>query len=559
MVKGNLRVWATSLAALTLAVSACGTSSSSGNNQNIAVGGSLTIDNESGALWQCDFNPYNGSVNGQSFGILYEPLVYDNLLNDRKTPMLASDYKWSSDNKTLTFTIRSGVKWSDGQQFSAQDVIFSFNLLKQHPELDLQSDWLVLSNVQAQGTDKVVMTFNQSAVPNFYQIAGQTAIVPQHIWSTYSDPVAQKVDKPIGTGPFTMSACTGQNIQFTRNANYWQKGLPHLQTVNYPAFLDNDPANAFLAAGQAQWGGQYIPNIDTYYVAKDPQHNHYWFPPIDNINIWFNTTIAPLDNKLVRQAFAYAIDRDAVSKKGESGYEPPGNQTGVLSPTFDSWIDKSQSAKYSYKFNPTKAASLLQQAGFTKGSDGIYADSSGKKLSFSIINIGGYTDWVASVAVIKDNLKQVGIQLKDDNLDSQAYFDKLFNGDFQLAYGSLNTSPGPTPYYELRNTLHSGTTAPLGQSAAGDYGRYKNSAIDTLLDQFGGTADTTKQHDIIKQVEAAMLEDVPVIPVTEGVAWYQYSTKDFGGWPTKDDPYAAPAPWNLPDWEIVLSHLFKTS
>src|SRR5205085_1908650 len=248
-------------------------------------------------------------------------------------------------------------------------------------------------------------TFNQSAVPNFYQIAGQTAIVPQHIWSTYSDPVAQKVDKPIGTGPFTMSACTGQNIQFTRNANYWQKGLPHLQTVNYPAFLDNDPANAFLAAGQAQWGGQYIPNIDTYYVAKDPQHNHYWFPPIDNINIWFNTTIAPLDNKLVRQAFAYAIDRDAVSKKGESGYEPPG---------------------------------------------------------------------------------------------SQAYFDKLFNGDFQLAYGSLNTSPGPTPYYELRNTLHSGTTAPLGQSAAGDYGRYKNSAIDTLLDQFGGTADTTKQHDIIK-------------------------------------------------------------
>ena len=559
MVKGNLRVWATSLAALTLAVSACGTSSSSGNNQNIAVGGSLTIDNESGALWQCDFNPYNGSVNGQSFGILYEPLVYDNLLNDRKTPMLASDYKWSSDNKTLTFTIRSGVKWSDGQQFSAQDVIFSFNLLKQHPELDLQSDWLVLSNVQAQGTDKVVMTFNQSAVPNFYQIAGQTAIVPQHIWSTYSDPVAQKVDKPIGTGPFTMSACTGQNIQFTRNANYWQKGLPHLQTVNYPAFLDNDPANAFLAAGQAQWGGQYIPNIDTYYVAKDPQHNHYWFPPIDNINIWFNTTIAPLDNKLVRQAFAYAIDRDAVSKKGESGYEPPGNQTGVLSPTFDSWIDKSQSAKYSYKFNPTKAASLLQQAGFTKGSDGIYADSSGKKLSFSIINIAGYTDWVASVAVIKDNLKQVGIELKDANLDSQAYFDKLFNGDFQLAYGSLNTSPGPTPYYELRNTLHSGTTAPLGQSAAGDYGRYKNSAIDTLLDQFGGTADTTKQHDIIKQVEAAMLEDVPVIPVTEGVAWYQYSTKDFGGWTTKDDPYAAPAPWNLPDWEIVLSHLFKTS
>lgn len=58
--------------------------------------------------------------------------------------------------------------------------------------------------------------------------------------------------------------------------------------------------------------------------------------------------------------------------------------------------------------------------------------------------------------------------------------------------------------------------------------------------------------------EAIMLEDVPVIPITEGVAWYEYSTLDLGGWPTAADPYAAPAPWNLPDWEVVLIHLHKT-
>ena len=546
------------LAALALFGSACGTSSNNNGNQP-AIGGTLTIDNESGALWQCDFNPYNGSVNGQSFGVLYEPLVYDNLLNDKKTNWLASDYTWSSDSKTLTFTIRSGVKWTDGQPFSADDVVFSFNLIKQHPELDLQSVWQVLDSVTKDSSGKVVMTFKQSAVPNFYQIAGQTAIVPQHIWSAFKDPVSQVVKDPVGTGPFTMSQCTGQNITFTRNPNYWQTGLPRLQTVTYPAFLDNDPANAFLATGQAQWGGQFIPNIDTYYVARDPQNNKYWFPPINNINIWFNTTIAPFNNKAVRQAIAYSIDRDSVSKKGEYGYEPPGNQTGVLSPTFDSWIDKAQADKYGYKFDPTKAAALLQQAGYTKGSSGIYQDASGKKLSFTIIDIAGYTDWVASVQVIQDNLKQVGIELKAQNLESNAYFDKLFTGNFQLAYGSLDTSPGPTPYYELRNTLHSGTTAAIGQTAAGDYGRYKNPAVDTLFDQFGATTDSAKQHDLIKQVEAIMLEDVPVIPVTEGVAWYQYSTKDFAGWPTPEDPYAAPAPWNLPDWEVTLLHVYKKS
>src|SRR5436305_12078591 len=174
-------LWIGSLAAVALLAGACGGGSSGNNSAQKAVGGVLTIDNESGALWQCDFNPYHGSVNGQSFGILYEPLVYDNLLNDKKTAWLASSYQWSSDSKTLTFTIRPGVKWSDGQAFSAADVVFSFNLLKQHPEADLQSDWQVLDSVAQQGDDKVVFTFSQSAVPNFYQIAGQTAIVPQHI------------------------------------------------------------------------------------------------------------------------------------------------------------------------------------------------------------------------------------------------------------------------------------------------------------------------------------------------------------------------------------------
>src|SRR4029077_17247728 len=174
------------VARMALIVGACGGSGGAVGTQP-STGGVLTIDNESGALWQCDFNPYNGSVNGQSGGVLYEPLAYDNLLNDKKTPWRASSYTWSADSKTLPFTIRSGVQWSDGQPFSAADVVFSFNLMKQHPELDLQSVWSVLSSVTPSGSDKVVMTFGQSAVPNFYQIAGQTAIVPQHIWSGYKD------------------------------------------------------------------------------------------------------------------------------------------------------------------------------------------------------------------------------------------------------------------------------------------------------------------------------------------------------------------------------------
>jgi peptide/nickel transport system substrate-binding protein len=557
--KGQRRVLAGSFAALAVLVSACGSSSAATVTVNPTVGGTVTIDNESGTLWSCGFNPFNASVNGLSFGIVYEPLVYDNLLSDKKTPLLASAYQWSSDNKSLTFTIRSGVQWSDGQPFTAADVVYTFNLIKQNSALDLQSVWSVLSSVSSTGSDQVTFSFQSSAVPYFYQIADQVPIVRQHVWKSIKDPVGDNVSQPIGTGPYLMDKCTPQNVAYARNPNYWQNGRPYIQTVNYPAFTDNEPANQYLAQGNAQWGGQFIPNIDTYYVAKDKAHNHYWFPPIDNIDIWFNVTKAPLDNKAVRQAFAYAIDRATVSKKGEYGYEPPGNQTGVLTPTFNSWLDSGQAATYGYKFDAAKAASILQAAGFTKNSSGIFADSSGKPLSFNIITIAGYTDWDASLQVVAQNLQQVGIQLKVVDQSSNDYFNHLFTGEFDLAYGSIATSPGPSPYYELRNTLYSATTADIGQTAAGDYGRYKNSSADSLFDQFGATTDSATQHNLMKQIEKVMLDDVPVVPVTEGVAWYEWSTKDIAGWPTQQDPYAAPAPWNVPDWEVVLNHLYKAT
>jgi peptide/nickel transport system substrate-binding protein len=542
-----------SLAVLTLLVAACGNQSSS-NSGTPSKGGTLTIDNESGTLWNCGFNPFNGNVNFLVFGPVYEPLVYVNLLSGKTTPMLASSYKWSSDSKTLTFTIRSGVKWSDGQPLTADDVVYTFNLIKSNSALDLQSVWSVLSDVSKVGSDQVAMTFQNPSTPYFYYIADQQAIVPQHIWSQIKDPVGETNPTPIGSGPYLIQqgGCTPQNIAYTRNPSYWQAGLPYLDKVNYPAFTDNDPANQYLATGHAQWGGQFIPNIDTYYLSKDRANRHYWFPPIQNTNVFMNLTMSPFNNKLVRQALAYGIDRGKVSKIGEYGYQPPASQTGIVVPTFNDWVDSGQAAKYNYAFNPSKAQSLLQQAGFTKGSDGIYKDSSGKRLSFTIISISGYTDWTASLQVVTDNLKQIGVEVKEQDFSHDDYFNKLFTGDFQLGFGSLSTSPGPSPFYELRNTLDSATTAPIGQTASGDYGRWNDPNTDKLFDQFAATTDASQQHSIMKQVQAIMLEQVPVIPVFEGVAWYQYDTKAFAGWPTPSDAYAAPAPWNIPDWEQVL-------
>ena len=542
---------------LAAALAACGGSSpspSSGSGSASGPSGTLTISNEQGTLWTCSFNPFNPSnlAQGVTFGQVYEPLAFVNTLQSGKaTPWLATAWAWSDGNKTLTFTIRNGVKWNDGTPMTAADVAFTFNLLKKFPTLDLNSAWSVLSSVTQQG-NKVVMTFKNAAVPYFYYIADQTPIVPQHVWSTIANPVSYADANPVGTGAFTVNPCSAQNITYVANPHYWQPGEPKLAKVLYPAFTSNDPANTYLATGQAQWGSQFIPNIESFYTSKSPD-NHYWFPPIANVTLIPNLTVPGLNNAAVRQAMAYAIDRNRVSQIGEYGYEPPANQTGIVTPTFSSWQDTSAASQYDYTYNPAKAKQILASAGFKMGSNGIFASPSGKPLSFTVINIGGYSDWVASMQVIQQDLKTVGIQITTDNLSQNDFLSRLYNGDYQLAYN--NQQGGPSPYYEFRQWLYSANSAPIGKQAASNWERYSNPATDALINQYATTTSKAQQQRIVDQLQQVLLKDVPFIPVTEEVAWYQYNTAKFTGWVTQSDPYAVPAAYFYPDMGQVLLHL----
>ena len=385
------------LAALCILVTACGGSSSSSSSATASgttsattsgttstaanagkIGGKVVIDNVTGSTWTCQFSPFNSSVltTGATFGLIYEPLEYVNILQSTKppTPVLATSSQWSSDYKTLTFTIRSGVTWSDGKPFSANDVVYTFNAMKSDKAIDLNALWSdnggPLTSVALKGTDQVVFTFKAAAQPYFYFVADLTPIIPQHIWSTLNQSSLHTYTdtKPVGTGPYVMSSCSGQNVKYLRNPHYWQSTashpVPQIQEVDYPAFLSNTPGNLALSQGQAQWGGQYIPNIQTFYIGKDPAHRHIWFPPVGNVSLVPNLTNPQLSKLAVRQAMAYAIDKATVARLGESGYQQPANQTGVITPTFQSWVDSSLQQP---TYNPAKAEQVLKSAGFTKG------------------------------------------------------------------------------------------------------------------------------------------------------------------------------------------------
>jgi peptide/nickel transport system substrate-binding protein len=548
--------WLSLLAVVPLLLAGCG-----GNDNNSSS--KLTIANVSGSTWTCGFNPFNSAVLGPGITYAlagYEPLEFVNILQGDKppVPMLATSSQWSSDFKTLTFTIRSGVKWTDGQPFSAKDVAYTFNAMKTDKAMDLNAIWDVnggpLTNVTQKGADQVVFTFNTPSQPLFYFVADQTPIIPEHIWSKEDQTKLHsfKDSDPVGTGPYKVADCSPQNIKYTPNPSYWQSTpdhpVPQIKEIDYPAFLSNTPGNLALAEGQAQWGGQYIPNVQSFYVDKDPDHRHIWYPPVLNVALVPNLDDPVLSQLPVRQAIAYALDKNKISQLGEGGQQEPANQNGIITPTYQSWVDSSLTDPTN---DPAKAQQILDSAGYKKGSDGIYQSPSGQKLSFTIKTITGYSDWDASLQIIVEQLKAVGIAATVQDENSDPYTADIQNGDFQLAYagsGGPAASPGPTPYYELRGWLLSGN---IGST---NYSRFNSAQADNLFTQYGG-ASQSQQHQIINQIQKIMVDQLPFIPTTKGVDWYQYDTTNIDGWVTEDDPYAQPSPYSFPDNGQVVAHL----
>lgn len=533
----------------------------------VAVGGSagatvsasatpVNIADEYGETWPCHFNPYNSTDATFSFGYVYEELAFvDALKPSSVTPWLATKWTWADTNKMLTFTVRKGVSWSSGQPFSAADVVYSFNLIKKHPALDGNADWSVLSSVSQKGTDQVVFQFKQRSVPYFYQIATKTPIVPQYVWSKVKNPTTYLDTHPIGTGPYTIGACSGNDIQYTANPHYWQSGLPKIKTVNFPAYLSNTPANEDLASGKDQWGAQYIPGIKQTYLDKNPKYFHVWNPPVATVSVFINLKNKVLSNVAVRRAMSYAINKKKVALIGEGGEQLPANQTGIPLPTFKTWYDSKLAKKFgnAYSYNPAKALALLKAAGFKKGPTGVMHKGK-QKLAFIMVNNGTYSDWVASANVVISNLKAVGIQVTARNYENTTYLAHVQNGHYDLAYEALTGGPGP--YFEFQELLYSPNSAPIGKAASSDYERYSNPATDALFHQYTATTSSAMQHKIVDKLEKVMLDTVPTIPVTEQPDWYQYDTQCIGGWPTPHNPYAQPSQYVIPDSAVVLLHLY---
>jgi peptide/nickel transport system substrate-binding protein len=518
--------------------------------------GLVTASSEQQATWVRNFNPFVGDSRSPTQYGVYEPSMIWNTVAGELVPWLATDYAWNEDNTVLTVNYRDDVLWSDSTPFTANDVAFTFNLMKDNPGLvgGGQLAWAFLESVEATSDTSVDFTFQEVYTVGMYDIFGQS-VVPEHVWSEVDDPVTFTNETPVGTGPFTeVTNFQNQIYEVRKNPNYWQEGKPYIEGFRFPAYPGNDQANLATINGENDWAANFIPDIEATYVNRDPENNGYWFPPIGaTVMLYLNTTKAPFDDVNVRKAISMALNREQIVTVAMYDYTKPADPTG-LSDAYPNYklADPNSLGDWT-QLNVEEANRLLDEAGLARGADGIRTLPDGTPMVYDINVVSGWSDWVSACNIMAQNLEEVGIQATVQSYDFSAWFDRVQKGEFDVSIGWSNGGPTPLNYY--RGQMATTTVKPVGEIGDQNWHRFGLPEADELLAQFAATADEAEQKAVAEQLQQLFAENAPAIPLFPGPAWYEYNTTRFEGFPNAENPYAQGSFFNegTPEQLIVMT------
>jgi peptide/nickel transport system substrate-binding protein len=508
----------------------------------------VVTESEQTASFVRNFNPFFelGNVRWPTRHAMYEPLAIYNVIAGDYVPWLATGYSWSEDNKTLTFTLRDDVRWSDGEQFDSRDVAETFAIMKRHAALDLRGIWKSLERIETPDDKTVTFVLPRADVSALESLA-QTPIVPAHIWSKVEDPVAWQNPNPVATGPFTaVGAFENQSYEVHKNPHYWKTGKPAVDTIRFLAFPGNEQTNLALVRGEIDWAGDFVPAIDRVYVGRNPEHHHYWFPLIDGtVFLYPNTTKPPFDDVRVRKALSMAIDRSLLVKVAMHDYTVPADAT-ALSGAYEHYRNPAAVQAGTWvQHDPTQARALLDQSG--------HAAIAGTRFPVELMVPAGFSDWVRGTQVIARGLQEIGIEVRVKTYDFNAWFEKLQSGDFELSMGWSEVHP--TPYALFRTLMSTQTLRPIGTAASTNWHRFGLPEADDLLETLAITTDRAKQKPLVDQLQMLFVEHAPALPLFPGPLWGEFNTTRFTGFPSKANPYAPLTPNWAPQSLLVLTEL----
>jgi peptide/nickel transport system substrate-binding protein len=539
-------------AALLMAVGVSACSSNSAGTGSSTSGGTLTIQGDTGNPTLVEnFNPFTPATELHGTFLIYAPLETVSTIDGSYTPFLATGYKFTNPT-TLVYTIRQGVKWSDGTAFTPADVVFTFNLLKKHPALDTNGVWSQISGVTASGND-VTFTFKAPNVP-FAATIAQTPIVPEHIWSTIPNPVTFTNTHPVGTGPFMLGSFAPTQYTLTKNPDYWDAAKIAPSSVVFPAQATNQSTNQLeVSSGQFDWAYTYLPDVKATYVNRDPATNQYWFPPGGTIGLFLNLTQAPYNNVNFRQGISLALNRATIAQKAVNGYMSPASTSGIILPNEQRWLDPSLPNQGVVSQNVPAAMAAFAKAGYTK-QGGKLMGPNGAQASMTITLPNAFTDWAAAATEISNELGQVGIKVNLDEPQFPQYTQATQAGTFNAAIGGFGGTG--IPFNDFNLALNSAYAAPVHTATVNNFERYSNTGVNQALASLAATTSPSAQQQATDRLQMMMYNNVPIVLLYYGGSWGLFSTKHFTGWPSASNPYTLPTNYNY-SLLTVVTHLVK--
>jgi peptide/nickel transport system substrate-binding protein len=402
------------------------------------------------------------------------------------------------------------------------------------------------------------LTFKKPAFTDGPSYLGKTFIVPEHIWKNKTDFATDINSNPIGTGPMKFSSFTPESYLLVKNANYRGASTMAVKGVRVMSLSGNQAATNELLAGQLDWSGIFIPNV-TQVLKAAPAVS---LSATGNQQIVLHTCsnvqlgcTGPQTDTVVRHAIALAMDRTQINKLAYFG------RGSAISPTYgiigrDNKFISSAYPAESMTPNITAADSLLAADGWVKGSDGIYAKN-GTRLSMNAVVTSGYTDYIAVLSVLTQQLKAAGIEITTSQAANAEVISDQTLGKFQIAIGSVLQGPVGDPYYLYDSNYSSVGVTAVGKvgNPYGDLTKFVNPAVNAALTKAASTTNIATKTAAYATIQSAIVADMPDIPVLNNTNFAEFSSANYTGWPTFQNQYASADPGAGPSNEVVLAHL----
>ncbi|MFE7066031.1 ABC transporter substrate-binding protein [Microbacterium sp. NPDC057658] len=522
-----------------LGVSALAGCSAGGGSGDDAGSASLTIAKPDGAITTESNNPFVGDSAASKYGyakVVFETLALVNQTGDRGvTPWLAESLEWNDDYTQLTVVPRADVTWSDGEPFTADDIVFSFETAS-IPALDTAG--LKYEGAEVDG-DTVVLSFGDSKYVNQARVL-HVPIVPKHIWEKFEDPATDPVtgDDLVGTGPYAMANWSTESVTLDARDDYWGGDLA-VPELHYVSYGDNTALTTALANGDADWAQAFIPQIEEQFLSADPEHNKFLASPTTgSATLFMNLQQKPFDDPAFRQALAWVIDRDAyvdIAREGAS--EAVWSVTGLSSILEDEIQPEFQGVDY--KVDAEKARDLLETAGYTWKDDALI-DPDGTPVSFTLSVPSGWSDWNTAQELIAEDVKDsIGAEVKIDMPDWGGWADPRDNGTFSAIIHWLEDSG--TAYGLYTSTMDPRWISPEGK-AGFNFGRFDDPEATAALNTYANASSDEERTTAIDTLQTIFSEQVPAIPLGAHPLLGEFNTRNYVGWPSETDTYASADP-----------------